>query len=61
MVLKKTYWYWLDEGEQKTELVPQAEEGITDVAYFSLSELDPIVNNTYLSIIEVVEQLKKII
>lgn len=59
MVLKRTYWYWLDEGKDKTDLIPQAEEGITDVAYFGMSELEPIVNNTYLSIIEVVEELKK--
>ncbi len=59
-VLKRTYWYWLDEGSEKTELVPQAEEGITAVAYFKMSELGPILSNTYLSIIEVVEALKKI-
>jgi 8-oxo-dGTP pyrophosphatase MutT (NUDIX family) len=58
-VLKRTYWYWLDEGEVKTKLVPEAEEGITDVAYFKLSELEPIMANTYLSIIEVVAELKK--
>ncbi|NOQ74780.1 MAG: NUDIX domain-containing protein [Crocinitomix sp.] len=58
-VLKRTYWYWLDEGDQKTELIPQAEEGITEVAYFKLAELEPIMANTYLSIIEVVDELKK--
>ncbi|MFT5821984.1 MAG: 8-oxo-dGTP pyrophosphatase MutT (NUDIX family) [Crocinitomix sp.] len=58
-VLKRTYWYWLYEGDQKTELIPQAEEGITDVAYFKLAELEPIMANTYLSIIEVVDELKK--
>jgi 8-oxo-dGTP pyrophosphatase MutT (NUDIX family) len=58
-VLKRTYWYWLDEGEVKTELVPEAEEGITDVVYLKLTELDPVMANTYLSIIEVVDELKK--
>ena len=61
MVLKKTYWYWLDEGKEKTKLVPEIEEGITEVAYFKISELEPILSNTYLSIIEVVDALKKIL
>ena len=59
LVLKRTYWYWLYEGEEKTALIPQAEEGITEVAYFTMSELNPILSNTYLSIIEVIDALKK--
>lgn len=57
--LKKTYWYWLEEGNEKTELIPQAAEGITDVAYFKLDQLAEIEANTYQSILDVIAALKK--
>lgn len=56
-VLKRTYWYWLDEGSEKAPLVPQEEEGITEVGYKGESEFEEIISNTYLSIIEVIEIL----
>ena len=58
-VLKKTYWYWLDEGESKTELIPQTEEGITEVAFFEIDQFDHIRQETFLSIIEVMDTLLK--
>lgn len=57
-VLKKTYWYVLDEGEQIRDLVPQAEENITEVRYFGYDELDTIKSNTYGSILEVINELE---
>jgi len=57
-ILKRTYWYWLEEGE-KAPLIPQEEEGITEVAYFKTDQFDQIKSNTYLSIIEVMEALEK--
>lgn len=57
-ILKRTYWYWLEEGE-KAPLIPQEEEGITEVAYFKTDQFAQIKSNTYLSIIEVMEALEK--
>ncbi len=56
-VLKRTYWYLLNEGETKTVLVPQNEEGITEVKYISPSEFDEVRSNTYQSILEVIDAL----
>jgi len=58
-VLKRTYWYWLMEGDEVTELVPQTEEGITELNYYALYDFIYIQQNTYLSIIDVMEALKK--
>ena len=57
MVIKKTYWFLLDEGEEVVELIPQAEESITEVRFFNLEEFDEIRANTYGSIIEVIDEL----
>ncbi|MCB9223002.1 MAG: NUDIX domain-containing protein [Crocinitomicaceae bacterium] len=59
MVLKKTYWYLLDEGPHQVELVPQEEEGITEVRFFTLEEFPIIKENTYLSIEEVINRLEE--
>lgn len=59
MVLKKTYWYWLKATETKMNLIPQAEEGITEVTFFKKSEFEKIKADTFLSIIEVIEAAEK--
>lgn len=54
LVLKKTNWYSMTvKGEPK--LVPQKEEGITKALWLNKKELDPVVANTYPSIIQVLE------
>ena len=61
-VLKKTYWFYLKATDNGDVLVPQLDEGITDAGYFGLDELSGIKENTYLSILDViqkVEELKK--
>lgn len=58
-VLKKTYWYWLVEGDEKAPLVPQAEEGITEVDYFAPANFGEILAHTFASIAEVVDALEK--
>ena len=57
MVIKKTYWFLIANLNSSTKLVPQKEEGITEVKYFSRSEFDLILDNTYLSIKEVINAL----
>lgn len=59
MVLKRTFWFWLTEGPIKKPLVPQGEEGITEVVYLPPSKFDQIRSNTYLSIIDVMNALEK--
>ncbi len=58
-VLKKTYWYWLEESDKKTNLIPQEEEGITEVVYLSLTDFTKKYDQTFQSIIAVVEEMKK--
>lgn len=58
LVLKKTYWYLLKES-RPSELTPQLEEGITEAHFFSESELNIIEKQTYGSIVDVIETLKK--
>ena len=57
-VLKRTYWYLLDEDEKNSNLIPQIEEGITELEYVKLEDFDKIKKNTYGSIIDVMDALK---
>lgn len=61
MVLKKTYWYWLKAIEKKLNLVPQIEEGITEVKLFREEDFEEIKKDTFLSIMEVIDVLQRII
>lgn len=59
VVLKKTYWYDMKyKGNDK--LKPQKEEGITDVRWFKKEDVDPILQNTFPSIIDVLVKTKLI-
>lgn len=54
IVLKKTNWYKMTvKGEPR--LIPQKEEGITKACWLSRIQLDPILDNTYPSIMDVLE------
>jgi 8-oxo-dGTP pyrophosphatase MutT (NUDIX family) len=55
VVLKKTHWFKMHyKGNKK--LIPQLEEGITDVRWFKKEEISTIVKNTFPSIIDVLEK-----
>jgi 8-oxo-dGTP pyrophosphatase MutT (NUDIX family) len=57
VVLKKTNWYRMTvKGEPK--LIPQKEEGITKARWLAQNELEPVVANTYPSIMHVLEVAK---
>jgi ADP-ribose pyrophosphatase YjhB (NUDIX family) len=58
-VLKKTYWYHL-KLDKVHQLVPQGEEGITEVGFYGLDELEEIESNTFVSILEVIEKMKEL-
>jgi len=52
VVLKKTHWFKMDcKGFFK--LKPQLEEGITDVRWFEAHHVEPIIANTFPSIMDV--------
>lgn len=60
IVLKKTNWYSMTvKGEPK--LIPQKEEGITKASWLDQSELEPVVANTYPSIMHVLEVAKLLV
>jgi 8-oxo-dGTP pyrophosphatase MutT (NUDIX family) len=55
-LLKKTFWYEMKcEGVQ--ELIPQTEEGITEVRWFRKEELDGVLKNTFNSITDVLKEV----
>lgn len=53
-VLKKTYWY-LMETSFNGELVPQTEEGITEVNWLKREEFEMVYSNTFKGIIDVLD------
>lgn len=53
-VIKPTHWYTMSYAGNE-ELIPQLEEGITEVKWIKVSELTPVYNNTYQNIIDVLE------
>jgi 8-oxo-dGTP pyrophosphatase MutT (NUDIX family) len=57
-VLKKNWWYLLDYSGSK-EVIPQQEEGITQVVWFKKKQWQQINENTYPSIIKVLAMTKK--
>ena len=58
-VLKVTYWYLLFYYGNK-KLVPQTDEGITDVKWASVNELFDIRGKTYGSVNEVIDVFKEV-
>jgi len=51
--IKKTYWYELTyDGPRKG--TPQLEEGITKVSWKSMDKIDKVLENTFVSIVDVI-------
>jgi len=46
LIIKKTAWYWMRAFKQE-KLIPQLEEGITDVRWLSPGDLMMVRQNTY--------------
>jgi len=57
-VLKKTYWFYLTIEDEEQDLVPQLEEGITEVRFLGQNDFEMIRQNTYGSIHEVLDALE---
>jgi 8-oxo-dGTP pyrophosphatase MutT (NUDIX family) len=57
-VLKNTHWYLLDHfGDRST--IPQLEEGITEVRWFSQQNYSKIKSNTFPSILDVILEIEQ--
>lgn len=54
---KKTFWYLLKANNKSSKLVPQAEEGITEVNFLPKKAFDTIRKNTFESIKDVLKSL----
>ncbi len=52
VVLKKTHWFHM-ESRGQFKFKPQKEEGITEVRWFQRDHIEPIVGNTFPSIMDV--------
>lgn len=59
IVLKPTKWYLMTYSDNK-KLVPQIKEGITEVVWANKNEVQTMLNNTYSSIIEVVNKANSV-
>jgi ADP-ribose pyrophosphatase YjhB (NUDIX family) len=60
LILKKTAWYHLNLMEMpEQQLAPQEEEGITALRWLAWDELDEVRQNTYASILDVLDELAK--
>lgn len=55
-ILKRTYWFEMSCADD-SKLVPQTEEGITDVKWLSPKKLKQVYANTYGSIKEVMNEI----
>jgi 8-oxo-dGTP pyrophosphatase MutT (NUDIX family) len=53
--LKQNYWFEM-EAEENYVLVPQIEEGITDVAFFDKNRISLIRDHTFKNVLAVLEQ-----
>lgn len=53
LIFKQTTWYHMD-AENQFNLIPQTEEGITDVCWLPVKDLNLVKQNTYSSIQEVI-------
>jgi 8-oxo-dGTP pyrophosphatase MutT (NUDIX family) len=58
-ILKKSVWFHLH-YDGNDHLIPQTEEGITEVRWFKKEEFDQIRANTFSSIIEVLDQFEQL-
>ena len=55
-ILKRTYWFEMSCSDS-SKLVPQLEEGITDVKWLSKKQLEMVLANTYESVKEVMKEI----
>jgi hypothetical protein len=54
-ILKRTYWYLMISADN-SKLVPQTEEGITEVRWVTITEARKLAENTFGSIQQVLNE-----
>lgn len=54
-IIKSTYWYKM-KGDKNQPLIPQKEEGITDVRWVGPQTIKELTENSYKTIIEVINK-----
>jgi 8-oxo-dGTP pyrophosphatase MutT (NUDIX family) len=55
-VLKHTFWYEMMYNDSKSP-IPQVSEDITDIKWLFVNELDPVLKNTFPSVVEVLSSV----
>lgn len=55
-ILKRTYWFEMT-CEDDSKLIPQIEEGITEVKWIASNNLKQVYENTYESVLEVLKEI----
>ncbi|MCE9540576.1 MAG: NUDIX domain-containing protein [Bacteroidetes bacterium] len=53
IILKRTYWFEMSCDDTSAILIPQIEEGITDVQWIATKKMKKVFNNTFESVKEV--------
>jgi len=56
LIIKRTYWF-LMKGHPDSKLIPQTDEGIEEVRWFSQAEFSLIRANTFPSVLEVMKSI----
>ena len=57
-VLKETHWYEMKIETNQT-LIPQTEEDIEDIKWIPLPQLQPYLDDSYVSIVEIIQLWKQ--
>lgn len=55
-ILKRTYWFEMTSTDA-SKLIPQTEEGITEVKWIGAKDLKQVYENTYESVLEVLKEI----
>lgn len=55
IILKQTYWFKMTANSNQ-KLIPQLDEGITDVRWIAVNDFGMVYDNTYPSILQVLEE-----
>ena len=55
-ILKQTYWYSMS-APKNQQIIPQLEEGITELRWIAKDSVGEIMGNTYPSVINVIEKM----
>ena len=55
-ILKQTFWYNMS-APKNQQIIPQLEEGITELRWIAKDSIHEIMGNTYPSVLDVIEKM----